>query len=557
MKKNLTWQFLLAFTGFVFVMALLSYQVQVQTANYCTVTEAAEGGTFVEGVVGAPQYINPLLSDNNPVDRELVSLIFDGLTRRDANGRLVPALADSWVVSEDGLSVTFSLRGDAIWQDGEPFSADDVAFTYGLMQSDDFPNAGLRALWQTVTITAVAPQTIQFTLEEPYAPFLDATTRGILPAHLLQGVTAVSLSANPFNTSPVGTGPLIVDGGVQNGRLRLLPNHANWQQTHLDAIEFRFFPNESSLLDAFANGEIQAINSVSPVMLPQVAALPQARLFTSAVPRYTELLFNLGGTESPALGRVDVRQALAYALNRDLLVDEVLNGQAIPLEGPYLPTSWAYRPSLLTKYNFAPETAVSFLDAAGWTLPEGQTVRQQGEDSLTLRLLFLDTPTFRALATAVQEQWAGVGTAVTLQPAASYDDLLTALTARDFDVALLEVRPSGDPDLYDFWSQEAIVNGQNYGGWNNRRASEALESARQTWPQVERAPYYDNFLRYFDDSLPALTLYQHVNTYALSTAVNDAEIGKIDAPRDRYETFANWFIGYHDISVLCPAESSE
>ncbi|MCA9934397.1 MAG: hypothetical protein KC415_10760, partial [Anaerolineales bacterium] len=122
---------------------------------------------------------------------------------------------------------------------------------------------------------------------------------------------------------------------------------------------------------------------------------------------------------------------------------------------------------------------------------------------------------------------------------------------RDFDVALLEVRPSGDPDLYDFWSQEAIVRGQNYGGWNNRRASEALESARQIWPQVERTPYYDNFLRYFDDSLPALTLYQHVNTYGLSTAVNNVEIGRIDAPRDRYETLANWFLGYQDTTVPC------
>ncbi|MCA9935349.1 MAG: peptide ABC transporter substrate-binding protein, partial [Anaerolineales bacterium] len=453
MKINLRWQFLLALTGFIFVLALLSYQVQVQTTSYCTVTEAAEGGTFVEGMVGTPQYLNPLLSDNNPVDRELVSLIFDGLTRRDANGRLLPALADSWEVSEDGLSVVFSLRDDVIWQDGEPFSAEDVAFTYGLMQSDEFPNAGLRALWQTVTITVIDVQTVQFTLEEPYAPFLDATTRGILPVHLLEGVTAVSLPDQPFNATPIGTGPLIVEGGVQNGRLRFLPNPVYWQQAHLDAIEFRFFPNETSLLDAFTNGEIQAINNVSPVMLPQIAELPQTRLFTSAAPRFTELLFNLGGTEAPALGRVDVRQALAYALNRDLMVDEVLNGQAVPLEGPYLPTSWAYNPPLLTQYDFAPETAVALLNAAGWTLPEGQTVRQQEEESLILRLLFLDTSTFRALATAVQQQWAEVGVGVTLQPAASYDELLTALIERDFDVALLEVRPSGDPDLYDFWSQ--------------------------------------------------------------------------------------------------------
>ncbi len=342
---------------------------------------------------------------------------------------------------------------------------------------------------------------------------------------------------------------------MRTGQLRLLPSTQYWQQTHIDALVIRFFASEDQLLAAFAAGEIQAINQVSPVMLPDVAEMPEARLFVSRAPRYTELLFNLSDSGSPALGRVDVRQALAYALNRDLLVDEVLHGQGVPLEGPYLPTSWAYNPMLLTTYHFAPETAVSLFDAAGWTLPESQAVRQQEEESLSLRLLFLNTPTYRALAEAMRDQWAAVGVGVTLEPTATLATLHAALSERDFDMALVEVRPSGDPDLYDFWSQEAIIHGQNYAAWNNRRASEELENARQTWPQAERKPFYDNFLRYFDDSLPALTLYQHVSTYALSTAVYNAEIGRIDQSRDRYETLADWFLGYQEVSVLCLPES--
>ncbi len=559
MKFHLRWQLLLAITGFIFILALLTYQEQVQTASYCTVIQPREGGDVVEGLVGAPRFVNPLLSDPNPVDRELVSLIFDGLTRYDVRGRLVPALAESWVVSEDGLMVTFTLRSGVTWQDGEPFTAADVLFTYGLLQAPDFPgDPALAALWQTVTMTAVDDRTVQFQLAAPYSPFLDATTRGIVPAHLLAGVTAATLPEHPFNLAPVGTGPFIVaaeQDPQSTGRLRLLPNPQYWQQTHIDAVEMRFFAHEEALLAAFAGGEIQAINQVSPVMLPDVAALERARLFTAPAPRFTELLFNLSETGAAALGRVDVRQALAYALDRQVLVDEVLFGQAVPLEGPYLPTSWAYNPTLLTTYQFAPETAVALLDAAGWTLPEGQTVRQQEEESLRLRLLFLNTPTYRALATAVQAQWTAVGMGVFLQPVATVTELQTALTTRDFDVALLEVRPSGDPDLYDFWSQEAIIRGQNYAAWNNRRASEELEKARQVWPQVERKPFYDNFLRYFDNSLPALTLYQHVSTYALSTAVQNAEIGRIDQSRDRYETLADWFLGYEEVSVLCLPES--
>lgn len=556
MKVTLRWQLLLAVSGFVFVLALLTYQqVQVETASICTSVVPVEGGDVVEGMVGAPRYLNPLLSDPNPVDRELVSLIFDGLTRRDENGRLVPALADAWAVSEDGLLVTFTLRQGARWQDGEPVTAQDVLFTYGLLQAEDFPGpSALPALWRTVIMTATDERTVQFQLQEPYAPFLDATTLGILPAHHLEGVTAVSLPDHPFNLSPIGTGLFIVapeQDPRTTGRLRLLPNPQSWQQTHVDGLEIRFFGDEARLLAAFAAGEIQAINQVSPVMLPEVAALPGVRLFTNRAPRFTELLFNLSESGAPALGRVDVRQALAYALDRGLLVDQVLNGQGVPLEGPYLPTSWAYNPDLLTRYTYAPETAVSLLNAAGWLLPEGQTIRQQNEENLTLRLLFLDSPTFRALAESLRQQWAAVGIALTLQPVSAYTDLLAALTERDFDIALLEVRPAGDPDLYDFWSQEAIVRGQNYGAWNNRRASEELERARQTWSQSERHPFYDNFLRYFNASLPALTLYQHVSTYALSTAVHNAEIGRIDHPRDRYLTLADWFLGYQETNTLC------
>ena len=126
----------------------------------------------------------------------------------------------------------------------------------------------------------------------------------------------------------------------------------------------------------------------------------------------------------------------------------------------------------------------------------------------------------------------------------------------EFDVALVDVSPTRDPDLYDFWSQEAIIAGQNYGGWNNRRASEALESGRQLWGVAERRPSYDAFLRIFNNELPAFTLYQHAYTYALSDTVNQADIGKITQPRDRYETFADWFLLYRDASVACPVEET-
>jgi peptide/nickel transport system substrate-binding protein len=260
---------------------------------------------------------------------------------------------------------------------------------------------------------------------------------------------------------------------------------------------------------------------------------------------------------------VEGRRALAIALDRDSLIDRVLNGQGLPLEGPYLPTSWAYNPNLLTVFTYDPATAAALLDSIGWSVAEGGTVRQREGTPLRVRLLTMDDPTHVALAEAIAAQWANVGVETQVTMTSGLDELRQALSSRAFDVALVDIAPPGDPDLYDFWSQEAIIRGQNYAGWNNRRASEALESGRQQWTVADRKPAYDNFLRSYDSDLPALTLFQHVYTYGLSEEVQQvsgsggdaqpAEIGLIAHPRDRYQTFADWFLFYRDVTVGCPA----
>lgn len=551
MKHHLRWQILLAGLGLLLALSILSFQVQ--TVALCITRVPASGGVFSEGMLGAPQYLNPLLSDPNPVDRELVSLLFDGLTQIGADGRIHPSLAESWTVSEDGRTLQFTLRDDALWHDGMAVTAADVLFTYGLIQQEDFPGSpALRALWQSVTINKIDEQTIQFVLAEPYAPFLEATTRGILPTHILADVPAADLTEHPFNQTPIGTGPWQVQPGqswTATNRLQLTPNPMDWREgTSIPTLEFRFYPDETSLLTALANGKVTAVSHITPAMLPATAVLPEVRLFTAVTPRYTELLFNQA--DGAVTATPEVRQALAYALDRQALVDKVLSGQGTLFEGPYLPSSWAYNPSQLTAYSYDPMTATTRLEAAGWTLANGQTVRQNGETPLTIRLLTLDAEPYLSLAAAIQAQWTAVNLNTTISTTTSLRD---ALATGQFDAALLDIAPTTDPDLYDFWSQEAMVRGQNYAQWNNRRASEALESARQVWSEAERRPYYDAFLRLFDGSLPALTLYQHTSTYALSHAVNEAEIGYLVTPRDRYTTFADWFLLYRDVTISCPA----
>ncbi|PID86147.1 MAG: hypothetical protein CSA11_08535 [Chloroflexi bacterium] len=578
MKMNMRWQIGLAVLCFGIVLALLFYVTKQfvaeagasapyqpgsvvpvplsQTPGACSARIPESGGVFIEGVLGAPQFLNPLFSDNYPLDRELNSLIFDGLTQYGRSGELEPALAESWSVSEDGLSVTFTMRDDVFWHDGEPVTAADVAFTYGLLQAGDYPGeTAVRDLWRAVTIQQIDDRTISFTLPEPYSPFLEATTRGVLPAHLLEGETAVSLQTAAFNQVPVGTGPFMVDSEIkwqENGRLRLLPNPQNWSNgTHITALEFIFFPNEETLLQAFAESGIHAINRVTDTALPQLATVPEARLFTAPDHRYTIALFNMDAAPSDLLQWKTGRQALAVALDRPALIDQALHGQGLPLEGPYLPSSWAYNPGLNAPYSYDLATAKAWIEELGWVLPEGGNVREKDGEPLLLSLLTLNTPQQKALAEAISQQWLHAGIKTEVRLANNVSELRQRLEEGEFDVALVDFVPPGDPDLYDFWSQEAILDGNNMARWNNRKASEALEFGRQTWDTDERRPFYNTFQRYYNQNLPALTLYQHVYTYGLSPKVNQAEIGLITEPRDRYQTLAQWFLNYQDISVDC------
>jgi peptide/nickel transport system substrate-binding protein len=345
------------------------------------------------------------------------------------------------------------------------------------------------------------------------------------------------------------------DNWQRTGRLRLAPNPEFWRQgTQLDSLAFQFYPDMAELLDAYRAGDVQAINNVPAWAVPEVLAMERTRLYTAPLPRYTQLLFNLDGHQ--ALATTEVRQGLAHGVDRAGLIAQSIAGQGLPLEGPYVPTSWAYNPTALALYAHSPVSATALLEGTGWLLPEGggttrQLAGESGTEALNLRLLLPDEPQARALAAQLATQWGEIGVALQLVPLPGAE-YRVALAAAEFDVALVDVVAQGDPDLYSFWSQEALVRGQNYARWNSRRASEALEHARQLWSEDERKPYYDAFMGLYSRAVPALTLYQHVYNYAVSEAVNELEIGRIDHPRERYESLANWFLLYRDVSVQCP-----
>ncbi len=545
MGKYVRWQAAVALLGILLLGLLLSYAAYTFPSKIVP----ARGGTLREGVAGNPQYLNPLLSHYNDIDRDLAALLFNGLTTLDERGVVTPDLAERWEVSGDGLTYTFSLRQNVRWSDGAPFSADDVVFTMSLMQHDDYQWAPwLSALWKSVTITRLDDYTISFKLKEPFAPFLDYTTIGIVPAHLWASYPVAELTNAQLNTRPVGTGPWQVTQ-IDAEHVRLEPNpFFDGPIPFLGGLEFHFYADTRRALAAFGRNEINAIAHLYPDDVKTALSEPRLNLFSSTLPGYALIYLNLGSSNTPFFQEKAVRQALLMGLNRQQLIDEALQGQGLVAHSPVQPGSWAYDADIRT-YAYDPAGARQLLDEAGWTDSDADGVRDQEGKPLRFVLLTTDAPDQVAIGRLVSQQWLAIGVGVETQSVSFAGLAGDYLTLQNFDAALVTWELSGDPDPYPLWHSTESEGGQNYARWNNRAADEAMEAARRTNDQARRIELYRQFQAVFAEEAPSLLLYHPVYTFGVDDKVRNVSIGKLNRAADRFRTVSEWYIVTQRVSA--------
>jgi len=545
MSRTVRWQVLLIGAGIALVGTLLTYLALTYTPKEIPTV----GGTYVEGVAGTPHAINPLLAAYNDVDRDLCALVFDGLTRTNSRGEIVPNLARNWEVSLDGLTYVFHLRTGVRWHDGTPFSADDVLFTIALMQDANYPGPpDIGALWRTVEVGKDGDYTVRFTLSEPFAPFLDYTTTGILPSHLLENVRAGDLTTLDFNLSPVGTGPFQVEElEVEEGEVVsiLLARNPHYHQSGpmLEHIRFHFYPSHQSAFQAYQSGEVEGVSQVVLEGLPkaQEEIGEDLRLYSAQMSRYVLIFLNLAEQDTlPFFQRREVRQAMLYGLDRQRLVEQLLGGHGIVAHSPIVAGTWAYNEQV-RQYPYQPQEARRLLDEAGWRQPGGNPVREKDGQALSFTLLVSTDPVQTAVAEEVARQWNQLGLQVTVATASPVE-VRTALGQRSYQATLVELALPGDPDPYPLWHQTQINGGQNYAGLDHRRISEVIETARITVAPMQREQLYREFQELFAEEVPAILLYHPIYTYGVSQKVKGVQIGPLGHPSDRFATVNDWYV---------------
>jgi peptide/nickel transport system substrate-binding protein len=546
--KRFRWQIaIILITGLVVGILLLIEQPQSNTSAQPT---PSQGGTYTEALIGSFQRLNPLLDNDNQADKDIDRLLFRGLVSFDGRGTPLPDLAESWGISKDGTIYNFALRPGAVWHDGTPVSADDVIFTVELMRSaESVLPEDLKSFWNEIDVIALDSATVQFKLPEAYSPFLDYLDFGILPRHLLDGLTVDQMVDASFNLQPVGTGPFrfshfIMENGQISGVVLSRNESFYGNKPFLDEIVFRYYSDESSALQAYRDGAVQGISKISGEILKAALTEPDLSIYTGRMPEMTMVLFNLKDPEVEFFQDVNIRKALSAGLNRQYMIDKVLDGQAILANGPILPDTWAYYEGTpATSYD--QDAAISLLKEAGYVIPsEGSDIREKEGVALSFTLLYPDDDLHLALAEIIQQNWANLNVEVILQ-AVPYETLVEDhLNARDFQAALVDLNltDSPDPDPYPFWDQAQASGGQNYSQWDNRVASEYLETARVTADMTERARLYRNFQVIFSEETPALLLYNPVYSYAVDSQILGVRMGPIFDASDRFSTVTGWYL---------------
>ncbi len=496
-----------------------------------TTTKPAPGGTYKEGVLGQPRFINPVLAPLNSTDRSLSKLIYPSLFKLDTNGELDPYLAKNITSSEDLKTFEVKLKENATWQDGEPITAQDVVFTITTLQEPGF-NSPLRETWQEIEVEATGEHSVRFRLPEPYTFFKENLTLGILPQHKWKNVSADRFSLNSLNIKPLSGGPYSVtnvnkndDGSIRT--LRMKKTEDFWGETpYINQLTFRFYPNTSALINALRSGQVDGMSSLPVQFYPDIKNDPRLRVHATNQLLYYALFFNQN--QKTAFENKKVRRALGLAINRQKLIEQVWHNQASVVNSPLPPqATYAIAGESL---GFNPEKAKTLL-------------KEDDAQNMEIELTVSTVPALESTAQFIKKAWENVGLEVRINPVASGNMESEVLQGREYEVLLFGQALRANADPFSFWhSSQTGHPGLNLAGYTSNEVDEILETIRQTKEEKTLKEKFTNFQQQVGKDLPAVFLFSPKMLYAMNKKVKGVDIKTVSQPSDRFWNIQNWYI---------------
>jgi len=465
----------------------------------------AYGDIIVEGSIGDASNLIPLLSSDS-TSHGIASLVYNGLVKYDKEVNIVGDLAESWKISRGGLVITFHLRKGVKWHDGQPFTARDVKFTYELTIDPKTPTAYAGDFLKVKKAEVLDDYTFRVTYDKPFAPALMSWGSNIMPKHLLEGK---DITTSPLSRHPVGTGPYKFKEWVPGQKIVLASNPDYFEgRPYIDGNIMRIIPDMATMfLELRANG-IDRMN-LTPL---QYTRQTENNLFRKNFNKYRYLSFSytyLGyNLKNPLFADKRVRQAIAYGVNKDEIIQGVLLGLGREATGPYKPGTWVYNSNIMM-YPYNPGKARELLSDAGWRDTDGDGILDKDGQPFVFEIITNQGNEIRAkCAEIIQRRLGEIGIKVKiriLEWAAFVNDFINK---RHFDATILGWTVPLDPDIYDVWHSSKMGPKElNFISYKNDEVDALIEKGRGTFDQGERKKYYNRIQEILAEEQPYLFLY--------------------------------------------------
>ena len=501
----------------------------------------AYGDTLVESSIGDISGLIPNITSDS-ASHDIGNLIYSNLVRTDKDLRLEGELAKGWEISKDEVTITFHLREGVKWHDGVPLTADDLDFTYRYMIDPKTPTAYGESFRQIKQAEVLDRHTYRVTYEAPYAPALLSWGLWILPKHILEAPwkAGVDLRTTKQNRHPIGSGPYQFREWKTGEKVVLEANPDYFEgRPYLKRVVYRIIPDQSTIFLELKARNID-LAGLSPIQYRRQTDYPA---FRKGFDRYRYLSnsfaylgFNLLDSR---FQDKRVRQAIAYAINKQEIIDGVLLGLGQPAVGPYKPGTWWYKADVKT-YPFDPERARALLAEAGWTAKNSDAILERDGKPFSFTIRTNQGNLVRQqTAEIIQRRLRAVGIDVKIHVVEWAAFINTFIRKKDFEAIILGWGLGLDPDQYDIWhSSKSGPDELNHISYKNPRVDELLEAGRRTFNEAKRRAIYGEFQDLMAEEQPVIFLYVPDALPVVSSRVRGIQ----PAPAGISYNFTKWYV---------------
>jgi len=485
----------------------------------------AHGGRLIDASIGDATNLIPMIA-SDASSHEVAGQLYLSLLKYDKNLNLVGQLAESWQISEDKLSIIFKVKPNLVWSDGKPLTSNDLVFTLKLIQDNKTQSPYKSDYMKVVSAKATDQYTFEVRYKEIFSPALATwASLAILPKHIFDGVNIMDTDLSRHPKASIG--PYFLEDWQTQQSITMAAN-PNYFDGHvwIDKRITRIIPDPATQFLELSAGKIDMAN-LTPTQYTRLFDNNQRlkheyKRYKYLGFSYTYLGFNL--TRQP-FDDIRVRQALAFAIDRQELVDGVLLGLGEVLATPYKPgTRWVNQS--IKPRPFSLQKAQALLAEAGWTKKEGQKFVSKNNKPLSFTILTNNGNKKRAdTATIIQQRLKQIGIQVNIRLVEWSAFIENFINKRDSDAVILGWSLSPDPDQFNIWHSSQTGERQfNFLSYANPKVDQALEQARLTFDLDKQKQWYDTMQQEIHQDVPVVFLYAGYSLPAIHKRIKGIEV---------------------------------